>query len=78
MRLQKTFATWLLVGFLLTSFSDASAKEREAYFSLSSDRTYLPGEKAKIRVYANGVNALEFRVYRVNDPAALFERHWMR
>ncbi len=74
MRLQKTFATWLLVWFLLASFSGASAKEREAYFSLSSDRTYLPGEKAKIRVYANGVNALEFRVYRVNDPAAFFEK----
>jgi len=73
-RLQKTFATWLLVWFLLASFSGASAKEREAYFSLSSDRTYLPGEKAKIRVYANGVNALEFRVYRVNDPAAFFEK----
>ncbi len=74
MRLQKTFAVWLLVWFLLSSFSGASAKEREAYFSLSSDRTYLPGEKAKIRVYAHGVNTLEFRVYRVSDPAAFFEK----
>ena len=74
MRLQKIFATWLLIWFLLTAFLSASAKGPEAYFSLSSDRTYLPGEKAKIRVYANGVNALEFRVYRVDDPAAFFEK----
>jgi len=77
-RLQKRFATWLLawlqVWLLLTSFLGASAKEPGAYFSVSSDRTYLPNEKAKIRVYANGVNALEFRLYRVNDPAAFFEK----
>jgi uncharacterized protein YfaS (alpha-2-macroglobulin family) len=73
-RLQKIFATWLLIWFLLTAFSSVSAKEPEAYFSLSSDRTYLPGEKVKIRVYANGVNALEFRVYRIDDPAAFFEK----
>jgi hypothetical protein len=73
-RFKTTFATWLVAWFLLTNLSGAWAKEPEAYFSLSSDRTYLPGEKAKIRVYAHGVNVLEFRVYRVNDPAAFFEK----
>jgi uncharacterized protein YfaS (alpha-2-macroglobulin family) len=74
MQVQGVLAKWLLGWLLLTSLSGAFAKEREAYFSLSSDRTYLPGEKAKIRVYANGVNALEFRLYRVNDAPAFFEK----
>ena len=38
------------------------------YFSLSSDRTFLPGEKPTIRLYTQDVDRLEFRVYHVNDP----------
>jgi uncharacterized protein YfaS (alpha-2-macroglobulin family) len=43
------------------------------YFSLSSDKTFLPGEKATVHLYTRDVPALEFRLYRVNDPFLFFE-----
>ncbi len=43
-------------------------------FSLTSQRTYLPGEKPEVSVYSHNVNALEFRVYRVNDPVKFFSQ----
>src|SRR4051812_23843756 len=50
------------------------ALAHDPYFSLSSDRTYMPGEKLAVHLYATGVDALEFRVYRVNDPLAFFQK----
>ena len=50
------------------------ADEPQPYFSVSSDRTYAPGEKPHVQVWGRGVNALEFRVYRVNDPVRFFEQ----
>ena len=38
-------------------------------FSLSSSRTFSPNEKPNIHLYAHNVDELEFRVYRVDDPA---------
>jgi uncharacterized protein YfaS (alpha-2-macroglobulin family) len=43
------------------------------YFTLSTDRTFLPGEKATVHLYTRDVPALEFRLYRVNDPVLFFE-----
>jgi alpha-2-macroglobulin len=51
-----------------------AGRRSEAYFSLSTTDTFLPGDKVSIRLSSSGVNALEFRVYKVNDPAAFFER----
>lgn len=48
--------------------------EKNVYFSLSTDKTYLPTEKPHVRLYAQNVDALEFRVYRVNDPVVFFEK----
>ncbi|MBZ5705888.1 MAG: hypothetical protein LAN63_11075 [Acidobacteriia bacterium] len=50
------------------------ALAREPYFSLSSDRSYMPGEKPVVNVYSSGVETLEFRVYRVNDPLQFFQK----
>ena len=36
-------------------------------FSLSTSKTFSAGEKPSIRLYAQNVDALEFRIYRVND-----------
>jgi hypothetical protein len=52
----------------------AGGQRPGAYFSLSTSKTYLPGEKIGIRVFSNNVEALEFRVYKVKDPVAFFER----
>ena len=52
----------------------AQDQDTEAFFSLTSERTYLPGEKPTVSVYSHNVNALEFRVYRVNDPVKFFSQ----
>jgi uncharacterized protein YfaS (alpha-2-macroglobulin family) len=64
----------LLLACLFTLITPAGGQRPNAYFSLSTNKTYLPGEKIGLRVYANNVDALEFRVYKVNDPALFFER----
>jgi uncharacterized protein YfaS (alpha-2-macroglobulin family) len=55
--------------FLLPALAHA-----DAYFSVSTDRTFHPGEKATVHLYAREVQALEFRLYRVNDPVLFFEK----
>jgi hypothetical protein len=45
----------------------------ESYFSISTSKTFLPGEQIGIRLYASGVDELEFRIYKVKDPVAFFE-----
>jgi alpha-2-macroglobulin len=50
------------------------AQSPNAYFSLSTTKTYLPGEKVGVQVYSTNVEALEFRVYKVKDPVTFFER----
>jgi len=41
-------------------------------FSLSTSRTFAPGESVKIQLFARNVPELEFRVYRVNDAQKFF------
>jgi uncharacterized protein YfaS (alpha-2-macroglobulin family) len=52
----------------------ANGQGPAAYFSIATNKTFLPGEKVGILLYANNVEALEFRVYKVKDPIAFFER----
>ena len=71
------FATAVPAGeaaFVLLRPIPALADEPQPFFSLSSDRTYAPGEKPHVQVWGRGVSALEFRVYRVNDPVRFFEQ----
>ncbi len=73
MRLTRTV---LAVAALLALTAPLVAQETEAraYFSITSERTYMPGEKIEIGVYSNNVTTLEFRVYRVNDTAKFFSQ----
>ena len=66
--------TILLLLVLILFCMPAGSQRSGAFFSLSTSKTFLPGEKVNIRLYANGVEALEFRVYKVNDPARFFEK----
>lgn len=50
----------------------ASAKEEARSFSLSTSRTFAPGESVKIQLFAHNVPALEFRVYKVRDAEKFF------
>ena len=52
----------------------ANGQGPAAYFSISTNKTFLPGEKIGIRLFSTNVQALEFRVYKVKDPISFFER----
>ena len=52
----------------------ALAYAGQPYFSVSTDKTFLPGQKPTIHLYTRDVTALEFRVYHVNDPIVFFEK----
>jgi uncharacterized protein YfaS (alpha-2-macroglobulin family) len=49
-------------------------QDTEVFFSLASERTYLPGEKPTVAVYSHNVSTLEFRVYRVKDAVKFFSQ----
>ena len=50
----------------------AAAKDAPRSFSLSTTRTFAPGESVKIQLFARNVPALEFRVYQVRDAQKFF------
>jgi hypothetical protein len=50
----------------------AHATDAPRSFSLSTSRTFAPGESVKIQLFARNVPELEFRVYRVNDAQKFF------
>jgi len=73
MRLSKSL---LLVSLsLLVTFAAqaaAAAKDAPRSFSLSTTRTFAPGESVKVQLFARNVPALEFRVYKVKDAEKFF------
>jgi uncharacterized protein YfaS (alpha-2-macroglobulin family) len=44
------------------------------FFSLSSNRTFGTGENPRLWLDYRGVSSIDFRVYRVNDPARFFSQ----
>lgn len=59
---------------LLAAGAPAQEDEGRVYFSLNTDRPVRPGETAVVRVQAQAVKSLEFRLYRVNDPFTFFRK----
>ena len=51
----------------------ARAQSNSVSFNLSTSKTFAPGEQPKIHLYTHNVDALEFRVYRVDDPVKFME-----
>jgi uncharacterized protein YfaS (alpha-2-macroglobulin family) len=64
----------VLVALLLGAPTVAQEEESRAFFSLSSSRSWAPGETPAVQLWADGVDTLQFRVYRINDPVAFFSR----
>jgi uncharacterized protein YfaS (alpha-2-macroglobulin family) len=64
----------LLLLALLVSPAIAQLDEAGTYFQISTDRTYGTGDKPKVRLYGQGFQKLQFRVYRVNDPLEFFRQ----
>ncbi len=59
---------------LSTLLPTAAQDDTKPYFNLSSGKTYGPGDKASIAMWSQNIDALEFRVYRVNDPILFFQK----
>jgi len=60
----------LLLGLLVLHGSLLRAAPRS--FSLSTERTFSPGEQLRIQLYARNTPELEFRVYKVRDAEKFF------
>jgi uncharacterized protein YfaS (alpha-2-macroglobulin family) len=56
----------MLLGLVLPSVGQ---EDRSPYFSLNSNATFSPGEKATITVTAQAVRSLDFRLYRVENAS---------
>ncbi|MBI5280408.1 MAG: alpha-2-macroglobulin, partial [Candidatus Solibacter usitatus] len=68
------YRPWLMPLFLLVLAAPAQEDEGRGYFSLNTDRPILPGESATVRVQAQQVRQLDFRLYRINDPVQFFRQ----
>jgi hypothetical protein len=62
-----------LLAVLCVAAPTAPAQNRSVSFNLSTSKSFAPGEQPKIHLYTHNVDALEFRVYRVNDPVKFME-----
>lgn len=69
MRLHKLL---FAASLLLLSVLPVAAKDPPRSFSLSTSRTFAPGESVKIQLMARNVPELEFRVYKVRDAQKFF------
>ena len=68
--------SWILAGAVLALLAAAAAAPaawgEARSFSLSTSRTFAPGESVKIQLFARNVPELEFRVYKVRDAEKFF------
>jgi hypothetical protein len=63
-------ARWALALMLLALLHPTRVLgARPVSFNLSTDRSFAPTEKPTIHLYAQNVDELEFRIYRVRNPA---------
>src|ERR1700674_1730261 len=44
------------------------------FFSLTTNRTFAPGERANLSASYRGIDHLDFRVYQVKDPLKFFKQ----
>ncbi len=71
MRFRKSLLA-LPMALLLACAAAAETGDAPRSFSLSTTRTFAPGESVKVQLYARNVPALEFRVYQVRDQQKFF------
>ena len=68
----KTTLAALLLLVSAAAAVPAWATDAPRSFSLSTTRTFAPGESVKIQLIAHNVPELEFRVYKVRDAEKFF------
>src|SRR3989338_8738401 len=64
----------LLAFLLVLALPGAGQDENTPYFSLGTNRTFAPGDKPTLELWATNVDTLEFRLYRVNAPILFFRK----
>jgi uncharacterized protein YfaS (alpha-2-macroglobulin family) len=67
----RQYAVLLLA--LFAAVCTAFGQSRSVSFNLSTSKTFAPGEQPSFHLYTHNVDALEFRVYRVDDPVKFME-----
>jgi uncharacterized protein YfaS (alpha-2-macroglobulin family) len=72
MKLRAVSLLGLLCAVCCSAVPDARAQGAVS-FNLSTSKTFAPGEQPSIHLYTHNVDALEFRIYRVNDPVKFIE-----
>ncbi len=72
MRFRKSLLAVSLTLLLASVPARAADEDAPRSFSLSTTRTFAPGESVKIQLNARNTPALEFRVYQVRDPQKFF------
>ena len=74
MSAQSRSTPWLMCLAATMVLLFPSGAHAAPYFSLSTDKTFSPGDKVTVHLYSRDVPALEFRLYRVNNPVQFFEQ----
>lgn len=76
MKTAKINRLYFLLGFMfvaLFSFARAPiARAESAYFSINSSEIFLSGSKVNFTLESLQTPSIEFRLYRIDDPAAFF------
>ena len=72
MRFSKSLLAIAPILLLASTAAYAANQDAPRSFSLSTTRTFAPGENVKIQLYAHNVPELEFRVYQVRDAVKFF------
>jgi hypothetical protein len=73
MRLRVVSLPVSLAALLCLAVPAAHSQSNSVSFNLSTSKSFAPGEQPKIHLYTHNVDALEFRVYRVDDPVKFME-----
>lgn len=74
MKQGRRMAIWAVLLAAGVLVAPAQREEAEVYFAVSTDKPVRPGEAARVQVQAQGVERLQFRLYRVNDPVKFFRQ----
>ncbi len=56
---------WLMLAAVIVTVPVVAQEDAGTYFALTSNKTFAPGEKATIQMWAQGLTSLDFRLYRV-------------
>lgn len=65
-------ANWRVSSETSTFAPDSETDNTQPFFALSTMRTFAASEKPALWLDHRGVNSLDFRVYRVNEPQKFF------